>query len=60
MSELPVEKRCSTDMQSYLREDYLKFCRDAIGMYLAAVNVDENFNQARFHLGRVYAQIYSY
>lgn len=44
MTQLPVESRCSNDMQSYLREDYLKYCRDAINMYLAAVNVDENFN----------------
>ena len=29
-------------------------------MYKAAVNVDENFHQSRFHLGRVLAQIYSY
>lgn len=52
--------RCSDDMASYLREDYLRHSRDAIKMYEQAVNYDENFNQSRFHLGRVLAQIYSY
>ena len=36
--------RCSDDMASYLREDYLRHSRDAIEMYKLAVNVDENFN----------------
>jgi len=33
LEELSVEMRCSNDMASYLRDDYLKFCRDAIRMY---------------------------
>jgi hypothetical protein len=26
LDELDVELRCSTDMASYLRDDYLKYC----------------------------------
>jgi tetratricopeptide (TPR) repeat protein len=44
----------------YLREDYLKNCNQAIAMYVQAVEVDENFNQSRFHLGRVLSQIFSF
>ena len=42
--ELPVEDRCSDDMVSYLRPEYLQHCQSAIQMYQKAVDVDENFN----------------
>jgi tetratricopeptide (TPR) repeat protein len=50
---LPIENRFAEELIAYIRDDYLKFCNQAIGMYLQAVEVDENFNQSRFHLGRV-------
>jgi hypothetical protein len=53
VEDLPVASRFAEDQVVYLRDDYKKNCNQAITMYLQAVEVDENFNQSRFHLGRV-------
>lgn len=53
VEDLPFASRFAEDQIVYLRDDCKKNCNQAITMYLQAVKVDENFNQSRFHLGRV-------
>ena len=47
-------------MSDYLRDDFKAECENAIKMYLKALEIDENFQQSRIHLGQVLSQIYQH
>lgn len=43
-----------------MRKDYLEHVESAIESYLQAIDVDENFIQSRFHLGKMMAATYDF
>jgi tetratricopeptide (TPR) repeat protein len=47
-------------LKVYLRFDYLELVEESIKSYLQAIDVDENFLQSRFHLGKMLAATYQY
>ena len=54
------ENESTESMRLYLRKDYLVHVESAIRAYLQSIDVDENFVQSRFHLGKMMAATYDF